>query len=102
MTIIKNLFYKNWKSGLNKVSEIQIFYLFNINLILQFNVELTSFDINLFRVIRIELCKNAECDHAGLYFELNLFGLEILYSRYDTRHWDHENNKFEEIGSEKY
>ena len=38
------------------------------------------------------------CDHAGFFFVLSL--LKLFYfeaSIYDTRHWDRDNNRFEEI-----
>lgn len=31
-------------------------------------------------------------DHAGLNFEICLFGYSIESKIYDTRHWDYENN----------
>ena len=89
--MIKNLFYKWWDSGVNKVSEVQIYYLFTIGFILEFTLNPSSFGFNLFHIVSLDITKTSECDHAGIYFELNLFGLNILLSKYDTRHWDEDN-----------
>jgi hypothetical protein len=34
-------------------------------------------------------------DHAGVQFELGVFGYSIEFQIYDTRHWDYENNQWE-------
>ena len=34
-------------------------------------------------------------DHAGIQFELGVFGYSIEFQIYDTRHWDYENNHWE-------
>lgn len=34
-------------------------------------------------------------DHAGIQFELGVFGYSIEFQIYDTRHWDYENNQWE-------
>lgn len=33
-------------------------------------------------------------DHAGIMFELNLFGFDLNFHFYDQRHWDYENNRY--------
>lgn len=35
-------------------------------------------------------------DHAGFEFTIGLLGLVINFTRYDTRHWNDEENKFYE------
>lgn len=35
-------------------------------------------------------------DHAGSGFSLGLFGYNVVFNFYDTRHWDYLNNKWEE------
>lgn len=35
-------------------------------------------------------------DHAGFYFDINLFGWELSFRIYDSRHWDYEKWLWEE------
>jgi|TARA_R110000851_G_scaffold130875_1_gene264607 hypothetical protein len=37
---------------------------------------------------------NLRCDHAGIEFNVGLFGVQLYTSFVDTRHWDHDNNCF--------
>ena len=32
------------------------------------------------------------CDHAGIKLELGLFGYELMFHLYDSRHWDYHAN----------
>lgn len=41
-------------------------------------------------------------DHAGLYLEFGLLGYSIMFSVYDSRHWDYENNTWEVYDEEAY
>ena len=34
------------------------------------------------------------CDHAGIKLELGLFGYELTFHLYDSRHWDYEANNY--------
>lgn len=34
-------------------------------------------------------------DHAGIRFEVGLFGLELVFHFYDNRHWNYETNAWE-------
>jgi len=34
--------------------------------------------------------------HAGIFLELGILGYNILLNLYDKRHWDYENNRWEE------
>jgi hypothetical protein len=36
-------------------------------------------------------------DHAGFGFDIGIFGWNIDYRFYDSRHWDYTNNCWEEI-----
>lgn len=47
---------------------------------------------NLFR---IELAFTTKQDHAGVNLELGLFGYEIHFAFYDSRHWDNETNSWQ-------
>lgn len=38
-------------------------------------------------------------DHAGPWLEFGLFGYNIMINVYDSRHWDYENDKWEEYGN---
>lgn len=37
-----------------------------------------------------------KCDHAGVKFELGLFGYSIVFYLYDSRHWNYEKNDWME------
>lgn len=58
------------------------------------NIFLLNFD--LFGVIRIVFHKDKECDHAGSRFQLHFFGLDFEYENKDIRHWDYDNDCWEE------
>ena len=34
------------------------------------------------------------CDHAGVRLELGLFGYELMFHLYDSRHWDYDTNSW--------
>lgn len=40
-------------------------------------------------------------DHAGLYFELGLFGFEVIFNFYDHRHWNDKEGCWEIYGEDK-
>jgi hypothetical protein len=35
------------------------------------------------------------CDHAGVKLELGLFGYELIFNLYDSRHWNCKTNTWE-------
>jgi len=90
------------KPILNKVKEIQI----NLNLYLtpeiDFKIDLSQYDknvfnfiINLFGLFYFQICKTKETDHAGLWIEFDIFGIEFNYRKYDTKHWDYDKETWE-------
>ena len=46
-------------------------------------------------LFRIEFNWTVREDHAGVNLELGLFGYQIDFSFYDSRHWDYEKNCWE-------
>ena len=44
----------------------------------------------------IKFNKNIHCHHSNICLELSLFGFTLRFQIYDNRHWDDENNKYEE------
>lgn len=96
---MKTIYYWSKKPKENKAKELQIYtslYLtpeinFNLNLSQQ-DTNIFNFDIRLFGLLNLLICKDKKSDHAGLRIELNLFGLNTNYTHYDTRHWDYEND----------
>ena len=59
------------------------------------------------KCIEVEVCKDSNIvyfslswkvqqDHAGLDFEIGLVGYSFHFMFYDTRHWDYENNRWED------
>ncbi len=60
---------------------------------------------NKFWEVQIDKCSDIICfelryttkqDHAGLFLCLALFGYEIIFNFYDNRHWDYQNDKWED------
>jgi len=43
-------------------------------------------------MVELFINKSKDCDHAGTRFTIMLFGLELSYTKYDTRHWDDKTN----------
>jgi hypothetical protein len=67
-----NLFNRSGKLSKNKSWEVEIL---KVNSFVNFQLQYTT-----------------RTDHAGLRFELGLFGYELGFTIYDIRHWDYENN----------
>jgi len=67
-----NIFNRSGKLSKHKAWEFEIL---KVNCILNFNIVF-----------------NTHCDHAGLKLEFGLFGYELYFTIYDTRHWDYKNN----------
>jgi len=98
-TNVKTFYAYSSKPLNNKVKEFQIMLYFCPQLILEFYVNIKEGDlisIDLFNLIKLDILNTKEIDHAGFSICLMLFGLEIAFSKYDTRHWDYDNNKWEE------
>jgi hypothetical protein len=49
-------------------------------------------------LFRIELNWTVCQDHAGVRFELGLFGYQLDMSIHDSRHWDYKNNRWMNYG----
>lgn len=57
-----------------------------------------AWELNLYRTnqfIEVYFMLNFNCDHAGIKFNISLFGYTLEYTVYDTRHWDYDNNTWE-------
>jgi hypothetical protein len=98
---MKTIYYKAGKVINNKVKEFQIYLYICVMPVLNFELDFSNkfqstftFILNVFELFKISIDKSIECDHAGLTIDVNLFGLNIIYTNYDTRHWDHENEKW--------
>lgn len=99
MTVIKTLFYRHGKGKGNKAWELQIMWDLCFSLVLEFSLsfkEYPSFNINLFDFIEILVYKDKERDHAGFYLTIKFLGIWLDYSYYDIRHWDYDNDRWEE------
>jgi hypothetical protein len=76
--IFRCIFSKEKKISDNKSFEIEMFW---------FSDELFRFAIDI---------KFGGDDHAGPELELNILGLTFAMKIYDHRHWNYENNSWEE------
>lgn len=45
---------------------------------------------------RFNLDLTRNCDHAGFRINIEVLGVWVEFSIYDTRHWSYEQNKWEE------
>jgi hypothetical protein len=44
----------------------------------------------------IRIRKMIHCDHTPFEIEINILGLSFMFYKYDHRHWDDNNNRYEE------
>jgi hypothetical protein len=44
----------------------------------------------------LELAYRSKCDHGGIEFNCALLGYTVSFHVYDNRHWNPEQNKYEE------
>jgi hypothetical protein len=72
----KNIFFKYIGITKNKTGEIELLFTNNL-------------------VMGILFYKNTHCDHASMHLEISLLGLAVIFTIYDNRHWDYENNEYE-------
>ena len=69
-----HIFNRVWGTPFNhKYLEIEVFQ--DCENLLHFNFDWTT-----------------RCDHAGIKLELGLFGYELMFHLYDSRHWDYHAN----------
>lgn len=61
---------------------------------------LNLLDVCVFGFFVIHIYHSKNDDHAGFYFNLNILGLDIDYSYKDVRHYDHDNDTWEECDIE--
>jgi len=71
-----HIFCRSW-STLLKYKHFEIELLQDCDHLLHFNFNWTT-----------------RCDHAGVKLELGLFGYELTFNLYDSRHWDYETNNY--------
>ena len=45
-------------------------------------------------IVSVNLGFTVRQDHAGIRIELGLFGNNVCFTVYDTRHWDHTTNQW--------
>jgi len=86
----------------NKVKEVQINKYLHFYPMIDFKIDLQQFDTNilnfyidLFGLVKVEISKSKNTDHAGFWFNVSIFGLDSTYRIYDTRHWDHDKETWE-------
>jgi hypothetical protein len=71
-----NIFCKYKVLAKNKVGEIELIFMNNL-------------------ITGINFYKNTHCDHAQICLEISILGLTIVFKIYDGRHWNDENNNWE-------
>ena len=53
-------------------------------------------------LLDIDISWTRNRDHAGLTVGVGLFGYGVLFSIYDTRHWNYTTNQWEEYNFDEY
>lgn len=98
---MKNLYIKSYPPKDNKAKEVQVYidklnFEFNLSFWISF-FKNSIFDISfdLFNLIFIWVNKEEKVDHAGFNIRLKLFWINVEFSYYDIRHWNHEENRWE-------
>ncbi len=98
-----------WRSKLknHKYWESQFNLNFNCYLEIELDLKLTSsfqerhLRINILGLLEFNLNHELECDHEGWRFTINVFGLEYLLNYIDCRHWDYDNDTYEQPNDKK-
>jgi len=83
----------------NKAWEFQVSWMAIIGRRLDFVIDLWSqmfISVNVFSLFSFHILKQWKTDHAGFEIGLKILGLDLEYKYYDTRHWDYDNDKWEE------
>lgn len=102
---MKTLLYRHGKCKKeHKHWEFQIYTALNFWWNLEFTLQhanstftkQTMFYIDVLKLLTLNISNSRNQDHAGFRIELNVLGMNFDYSYYDERHWDDENNKWEE------
>lgn len=75
--ICKDYFYKSWRVSKYKTLELQFSY-------------------GTATLIGASFSYNLNCNHAGLQADVHIFRRFVHVSFVDNRHWDYENNRYEE------
>lgn len=100
MNIIKNIFYRSWPYNKLKTVELQIFWWFKpaVSFDFWFNLFRNEFSITLglLGLFKFSVSYDTKSDHCGFRFALTLIFISLEFNFTDNRHWDHENNRWEE------
>lgn len=110
MKISVNKILYHWYSKVNpdyKYHEFQVSFMPEFFMDIDFCLSLRrSFGtLNLINILilglfSIRIYHTKDDDHAGFYFSINILGLDIEYSYKDVRHYDYNNDKWEECDIE--
>lgn len=99
----KILFCKTKPVFENKFREIQLNLDFSPSPEIDCRIDFTKAYGNVFTIVfdffnllKFSCWKDKENDHAGLNIHVQLICFHFMYSILDTRHWDYDNNKWEE------
>lgn len=97
------IFYRAAKKPKNNKSwEIQIEYNLSIQPQINFGINFLGgfwFDFTFLDLFNLEVQRTYNQDHAGWRVEIKILGLDIYYTYHDIRHWDYDNDKWEEYNN---
>jgi hypothetical protein len=99
---MKNIYVRSYPPKNNIAKEFQVYLyiqplpIVDIELSLgnEYSNKKFTTHINLFDILSFNMYTSKECDHAGFNLDINLFGFNMCYSKYDVRHWDDENGNW--------
>lgn len=105
---MKGLHFKEWKvseNGRLLIEAIKSQMMVNVNASVYAGEYGLGFDANICNIIGIEVSSAWRTDHSGIRASITLFGWEFSIEWYDVRHWDDENETWEndevEVAEEK-
>lgn len=90
----------NWTKRItkNKAFEIELYksqYWFSNEIKIRIGGDSFIFIFDLLGLFRVYFSINGKCDHAGIFLIIRFFRYNINLNIHDNRHWDYENNCWE-------
>lgn len=104
MTDVKNTWYKVFKLTKNKSLEFEVTKIgmgFSFCSHAHIHSRGFFFESNICNVIGHSFSWDWKRDHAGLNFDVTLFGVSFAVALYDVRHWDYEKDRWETYDDEE-
>lgn len=95
------LWHKHTKLVKHKYWEFQLSFIPRLEKILEFRLDFEDYPIfvlNLLGLFKLHISNSKKQDHAGFHLFITILGFDLEIQRIDHRHWDYDNDKWEEYG----